>query len=160
MSAFSTTQSPMAPDFYAGAFRDGFPVTQRFLVSRGAPSDQAEEIAQAAWVKGWEHRNQLKDPALVQWWVNSIARNMFWSNFRRATPEMLNDNSGSYQMDLHPIEARDAMRHLTDQERALVEEHYLNGKTAEEIAVRLGLATASIRVRLLRIRNAFRRRIK
>lgn len=146
-------------DRYADAFREGFPITRRFLVSRGAPADQAEEIAQAAWVKGWEFRGQLKDPSLVQWWVNSIARNMFWSNFRRTTPELIAEDTGSYSMDLKPIEVRDALRHLTEPERELIEAHYLDGKTAEELAVTLGLATASIRVRLLRIRNAFRRRI-
>ena len=67
---------------YAEAFQNGFGATRRFLVSRGAPIDEAEEIAQAAWARGWEYRAQLRDPGLVSYWVNSIARNLFRARFR------------------------------------------------------------------------------
>lgn len=48
---------------YAKAFETGFPATRRFLLSRGAAVEEAEEIAQAAWVRGWEFRDQLRDRA-------------------------------------------------------------------------------------------------
>ena len=64
----------MQREQYAVAFQTGYGVTRRFLISRGAPQDEAEEIAQAAWARGWEYRDQLRDPGLVGFWVNSIAR--------------------------------------------------------------------------------------
>ena len=67
----------MQGNTYAEAFQNGFGATRRFLISRGAPLDDAEEIAQAAWARGWEYREQLRDPGLVGFWVNSIARNLF-----------------------------------------------------------------------------------
>src|SRR6185503_18794342 len=72
---------------YADAFQNGYSATRRFLLSRGAALDEAEEIAQAAWARGWEYRDQLRDPSMVSFWVNSIARNLFRARFR--TPPML-----------------------------------------------------------------------
>ncbi len=67
---------------YAEAFETGYGATRRFLLARGAPLEEAEEIAQAAWARGWEFREQLRDPGLVSYWVNSIARNLFRARFR------------------------------------------------------------------------------
>ena len=67
---------------YADAFQNGYSATRRFLLSRGAAIEEAEEIAQAAWVRGWEYRDQLRDPSMVSFWVNSIARNLFRARFR------------------------------------------------------------------------------
>jgi len=50
---------------YAVAFENGYGATRRFLLSRGAGFEEADEIAQAAWVRGWEYREQLRDPSLV-----------------------------------------------------------------------------------------------
>jgi DNA-directed RNA polymerase specialized sigma24 family protein len=47
---------------YAQAFETGYSATRRFLLARGAPLEEAEEIAQAAWARGWEYRDQLRDP--------------------------------------------------------------------------------------------------
>ena len=39
---------------YEAAYSKGYPRTIRFLLSTGVRSDLAEEIAQAAWARGWE----------------------------------------------------------------------------------------------------------
>ena len=72
----------MQAQLYADAFESGFGATRRFLVSRGLAVEEAEEIAQDAWVRGWEHRDQLREPRLVGYWVNAIARNLFRAKFR------------------------------------------------------------------------------
>jgi len=41
----------MQRNTYAEAFQTGFGATRRFLISRGAALEEAEEIAQAAWAE-------------------------------------------------------------------------------------------------------------
>lgn len=91
---------------YAEAFETGYPATRRFLLSRGAALEEAEEIAQAAWVRGWEYRDQLRDPGLVGFWVNSIARNLFRAKFRSKAVVPIDGVDAPYMMDLNDIELR------------------------------------------------------
>src|SRR5579863_8333764 len=53
-----------------------------FFVTKGLSWDGAQEAAQAAWVKGWEKRGQLRDPGTVVPWINTIALNMHRSSLR------------------------------------------------------------------------------
>src|SRR5579862_7029677 len=144
---------------YAKAFETGFPATRRFLLSRGAAVEEAEEIAQAAWARGWEFRDQLRDPGLVGYWVNSIARNLFRARFRAPlmTP-IENVNSSldqAYCMDLGAIELNRLLERCSKRDRALLERS-LEGYSAEEIARTAGITSTGIRVRLLRVRQTLR----
>src|SRR5215472_16055694 len=95
----------MRREDYANAFQSGYGATRRFLISRGAPTDEAEEIAQAAWARGWEYREQLRDPGLVGYWVNSIARNLFRARFRSPLAVPLEQGRDAcYSIDLEAIE--------------------------------------------------------
>ena len=67
----------MTRDAYARAYQDGFPLTFRFLLSRGVGRDTAEEISQAAWIRGWERLNQLRSDEMICTWVNTIALNLY-----------------------------------------------------------------------------------
>ena len=44
---------------FADAYSRNFATTHKFLMSKGIAPSTAEEVAQAAWTKGWERRNQL-----------------------------------------------------------------------------------------------------
>ena len=149
----------MKREDYAVAFESGYGATRRFLLSRGAPLDEAEEIAQAAWARGWEYRDQLRDPGLVGYWVNSIARNLFRARFRgplAAPLESVNSSMDcAYSMDLDAIELRRLLDRCSDRDRVLLERS-LEGYSAEEIARTAGITSTGIRVRLLRVRQALR----
>jgi len=140
---------------YAQAFETGYGATRRFLLARGAPLEDAEEIAQAAWARGWEFRDQLRDPGLVSYWVNSIARNLFRARFRAPIQVEIEDNNAVYSLDLDLIEVGRLLDRCPLRDRQLLEQS-LEGYSAEEIARAEGITPTGIRVRLLRIRQALR----
>jgi len=149
----------MHGNVYAEAFQNGFGATRRFLISRGAPLDEAEEIAQAAWARGWEYREQLRDPGLVSFWVNSIARNLFRARFRAAVPVPLESaKEPSYAFDTDTIDLRTMLGRCSHRDRALFE-RTLEGYSAEEIAQSAGISSTGIRVRLLRARQSLRQKM-
>ncbi len=55
-----TTSRDFASEAFAKEYVKGLRQTIRFLLSKGADIDLAEELAQAAWARGWEARKQLK----------------------------------------------------------------------------------------------------
>lgn len=140
---------------YAQAFETGYSATRRFLLARGAPLEEAEEIAQAAWARGWEYRDQLRDPGLVSYWVNSIARNLFRARFRAPIQIEIEDTNAAYTLDLDAIEVLRLLDRCPRRDRELLEQS-LEGYSAEEIARTEGITPTGIRVRLLRIRQALR----
>ncbi len=149
----------MLPEQYAQAFQTGFGLTRRFLIARGVQREDAEEIAQAAWVRGWEYRDQLRAPELVGFWVNSIARNLLRARFRAHTEVWMGERwDPAYSMSLEWIDVARMLNFCSERDRALLEQ-ILEGYSAEEIAQTVGITSTGIRVRLLRARQALRRRI-
>jgi RNA polymerase sigma factor (sigma-70 family) len=140
---------------YAEAFETGYSGTRRFLLARGAPLEEAEEIAQAAWARGWEFRDQLRDPGLVGYWVNSIARNLFRARFRAPHQTEIEDSNAVYTLDIDAIEVGRLLDRCPQRDRQLLEQS-LEGYSAEEIADSEGITPTGIRVRLLRIRQMLR----
>lgn len=148
----------MRKNEYAEAFEAGFPATRRFLLSRGAALEEAEEIAQAAWARGWEHRDQLRDPGLVGFWVNSIARNLFRAKFRSKVAVPVDGVDAPYFMNLEEIEVHRLLERCSQRDRELLERS-LEGYSAEEIAREVGITSTGIRVRMLRIRQSLRQQL-
>ena len=144
---------------YSDAFQNGYSATRRFLLSRGAAIDEAEEIAQAAWARGWEYRDQLRDPSMVSFWVNSIARNLFRARFRTPDVIPLEGIDPSYNMSLEDqIEVRRILDLCPKRDRMLLEKS-LEGYSAEEMARDEGISSTGIRVRMLRIRQGIREQL-
>ena len=145
----------MRQDEFGNAFESGYSATRRFLLAHGAPIEEAEEIAQAAWARGWEYRAQLRDPGMLGFWVNSIARNLFRARFRGPLKVPIEGQSPSYTMDMSSLELRRLMERCPRKDRNLLEQT-LEGYSTEEIARDAGITPTGIRVRLLRIRQALR----
>lgn len=142
---------------FAAAYQTGFPRTVRFLVSTGVQRDLAEELAQAAWARGWEFRAQLQHPEAVSIWVNTIAKNLVRGDFRRKkATEELEESTVVIQPDLDSPDVQKIMSLCTPIEQELLRQHYLEGWSSQEIAPRLGLTPVTVRVRLLRIKLALR----
>lgn len=146
---------------YGKAFEEGYPKTVRFLMSRGADPDIAEETAQAAWSRGWARRCQLRDPNCVGTWVNSIAMNLFRNTHRTSKRnQVLTDLPAVSTSAVAGVDAGKVLDCCRHKDRSLLQLHYLYGYTTGEIGERVGLSSTAVRVRLLRARRSLRKRLK
>jgi len=144
----------MTQEEFGTAYQSGFTLTVRFLVSRGLNYDAARETAQAAWVKGWERLEQLRNPAMILTWMNTIALNLHRSHIRRAPAEQTLPELASTPRDtLMAIDARRILRLCRKHDRQILQWHYLEGYKVQEIALRQGVTETAVRIRLLRARR-------
>jgi RNA polymerase sigma-70 factor (ECF subfamily) len=149
----------MTREEYGSAYKRGYNLTVRFLVSRGLSYDSAQETAQAAWVKGWERLGQLRDSNMVLTWMNSIALNIHRSCMRRepflqALPEI----STPPKINLAAIDIRRILKTCKKNDRVVLQRHYLEGYKVHEIARAHGWTETAVRIRLLRARRAVGKR--
>jgi DNA-directed RNA polymerase specialized sigma24 family protein len=150
----------MTRDGYGLAYQKGFTLTVRFLLSRGAQREYAMEVAQSAWVRGWERLHQLRDEATVITWVNTIALNAYRRVMRREAPtQELPDVVSPSGIDMAAIDVHRILNYCRPSERVLFEQQ-MNGATTEEIAKKQGVTETAIRIRLLRARRATRSRLE
>jgi RNA polymerase sigma factor (sigma-70 family) len=147
-------------DEYGTAYHRGFPITVRFLVSRGVSYDTAVDTAQSAWAKGWERRSQLRDRNLVLTWANSIAWNIHRTSLRREpAPQALIEVWVQPRINLAAIDVSRALATCRPLEREVLESHYIEGYKVHEIAKRHGWTETAVRIRLLRARRSVERKL-
>jgi RNA polymerase sigma factor (sigma-70 family) len=145
---------------YGAAYQKGYGLTVRFLVSRGLAYETAQETAQAAWVKGWERINQLRDPAMVLTWANSIALNIHRSCLRREPfLQTLPELPTSPKINLAVIDLRRVMQNCKRNDQLVLSRHYLEGFRVREIAQQEGWTETAVRIRLLRARRSIGKRL-
>jgi DNA-directed RNA polymerase specialized sigma24 family protein len=146
----------MTQETYGQAYQQGFVKTVRLLCSRGASKDNAEDLAQAAWLRGWQKLDQLKDQAMVGSWVNVIALNCHRRYIQKESRLLpLQEICGPIGIDATPVDANKILNACRPKDRLLFAQQ-LEGLTTPEIARREGVTAATIRVRLLRARRAVR----
>ena len=148
----------MTRENYGQAYQRGFDLTIRFLISRGVHRDLASDVAQAAWVKGWERLSQLRNESTVTTWVNAIALNIHRSVLRSEKPRTaVTDFCTPAELNVAAIDLARILRFCAPRDRALLELQ-MQGDTAEEIAQKQGGTETAVRIRLLRARRAARYR--
>jgi DNA-directed RNA polymerase specialized sigma24 family protein len=151
----------MTRDGYGQAYQRGYDLTVRFLLSRGVQRDSASEVAQAAWVRGWERLSQLHDEALVVTWVNTIALNVYRSLLRREPLKLtaMDLRDKTVAIDLAAIDMARVLQFCRPRDRSLLEQ-CLSGATTAEIARQQGVSVTAVRIRLLRARRHARGRVE
>jgi DNA-directed RNA polymerase specialized sigma24 family protein len=151
----------MTRDGYGQAYQRGFELTVRFLLARGIHRENAKEVAQAAWVRGWERLGQLRNESLVITWVNTIALNVYRSLIRREPVERdLGEVAGKTAgIDLAAIDVARILRFCRPCDRILLEQS-MRGLTTAELAEQQGVSETAIRIRLLRARRDARARLE
>jgi RNA polymerase sigma factor (sigma-70 family) len=144
----------MTTEEYGSAYQEGYIRTTRILVSQGMSWDGAQEMAQAAWVRGWERRGQLRETRMVMPWINTIALNMRRSDLRREpflqeVPEV----PAPPEKHLAAIDVQLIMQVCRKKDRFVLQRYYLDECGTQEIARAQGLTEAAVRLRLLRARR-------
>jgi RNA polymerase sigma factor (sigma-70 family) len=150
----------MTRDEYGLSYQKGFDITVRFLLSRGAQRENAMELAQGAWVRGWERLHQLREDSTVVTWVNTIALNAFRRAMRKEAPaQEMPEIVSPHGIDMAAIDIHRILTNCRPSERVLFEQQ-MCGATTEEIAKKQGVTETAIRIRLLRARRATRSRLE
>lgn len=142
----------LSADAFAEAYERGLSTTERFLISRGCHPDTAEELAQAAWVKGWQHLEQLRQPSLLTNWVNSIALNLRRSIGRMPIMLPLEDTCVS-TCRVPNVDLERALASLTETERRWLEGFHMEGRAIRDLASNDRRSEGALRIRLHRIRR-------
>jgi RNA polymerase sigma factor (sigma-70 family) len=152
----------MTGEEYGKAYKRGFDLTVRFLLSRGAWRDLADEAAQTAWVKGWERLDQLRNEGLVVTWVNSIALNVYRSLVRREPFKLAQDRpyEKTAAINLAAIDVARILEFCRPCDQSLLRQQYVEGLTTSEIAQEYGVTETAIRLRLLRARRDARSQVE
>ena len=143
---------------FGSAYTNGCNRTVRFLLSRGLSEDEARETAQAAWVRGWERRGQIRDGDKTLTWVNSIALNLYRSQRRRDhKKEELQEFPIPPRVDLIAIDVHRMLSRCRVTDRELLRKRYFYGYEIDELARDQGCSQTAVRVRLMRARRSLRR---
>jgi DNA-directed RNA polymerase specialized sigma24 family protein len=160
LSRGTLTSPMMTRETYGREYQHGFVKTVRLLRSRGASADDAEDLAQAAWLRGWQKLNQLKDQAMVVSWVNVIALNCHRRYTQtQARLQPLQELCGHIGVDAAPLEAARILGSCRPKDRRLFVQQ-MDGLTTPEIALQEGVTATAIRVRILRARRAVRANVE
>lgn len=150
----------MTKEEYGKAYQRGFNLTVRFLVSRGLSYDAALDTAQAAWAKGWERREQLRDPNLVLTWTNSIALNIHRTFLRREPQtQTLPELAATPRLNVAAIDAKRILNSCKPNDRIVLHSHYIEGYKVQEIAEQHGWTETAVRIRLLRARRSVEKKL-
>ncbi len=154
-STAPATVAVVNEQFFSAAYQRGFQQTSRFLLSRGIPRDVVFDTAQSAWTKAWERRDQLRNPAFLVTWVNSIALNVYRTALRREpiTEELTEYQAPKSDWDASALDAKRVLRECRQNDRIVLEGHYIFGYKLDEIAAQNNWSETAVRIRLLRARR-------
>ncbi|HUG47304.1 MAG TPA: RNA polymerase sigma factor [Candidatus Limnocylindria bacterium] len=127
----------------------------------GEPAD-ARDATQEAFVAAWRQLPSLREPERFDAWLNRITINCCRMALRkrrgvrelRLTADVERaDGDGSVAFD-------DAFGRLTVDQRAILLEHHLDGRSVAEIAERLGIPGGTVKSRLFTARRALERALE
>jgi RNA polymerase sigma-70 factor (ECF subfamily) len=143
---------------YGRIYQEAHERTIRFLLSRGVPSAMADDIAQSAWLRGWERLSQLRDERMLVTWVNTIALNQYRRAVRRQRSQQVIQepiDGRTTAINLAAIDVAKALHLCRPPQRELLKAEMV-GLTAKEIARAQGVTEQSIRLRFFRARRSAR----
>jgi RNA polymerase sigma factor (sigma-70 family) len=151
----------MTREHYGDAYQRNFEPMVRSVMQRGVPRAAAEDAVQSGWATGWERLDQLRDAALLVWWVTRIITNKLRDDFRsRQHTRQLEPEDTIAVPPTANVAAIDLQRALwkcPPRQRALLETVYLEDRSAREVAGDLGTSVSALHQRLSTARRSLRK---
>ncbi len=141
-----------------------FTIANRIIRNR----EDAEEIAQDAFMKAFEHLKNFKKKAKFSTWIYRITYNAAISRIRKNNPETISMDDttvDNFSIDENNLEILDkpedeqkrlikiVLNHLNEQDHLIITLFYLKEKSVEDISDITNLSKSNIKVKLHRIRN-------
>jgi RNA polymerase sigma-70 factor (ECF subfamily) len=128
----------------------------------GAASSAADDAAQEAAIRAWRHRSCCRTPTRPEPWIAKIARREALRTLARPSEQSVEDEDeiADPRQDVQDLDdsldLRRALRELDGQDRRILIGHYWQDLPNSELAMQLGLAEVTVRVRLHRLRQRLR----
>lgn len=123
------------------------------LAYTGGRSDIAEDAVGEAFARAAAHVEEVRD--LVPW-IYRVAFNVATDELRRDRHRADQPLGDPVQLPPEAVGLFDAMRHLPPRERAAMVLFYVNDLPVAEVAARMGVAAATVRVHLMKGRRRLR----
>jgi RNA polymerase sigma-70 factor (ECF subfamily) len=151
----------MTTTSFGHAYEVGFRRTIAFLLSRGVSRQCAPDIAQSAWLRGWERLSTLREDKAIFFWINSIALNQYreWVRGSRREEPWPEGCDPQTLFDSNPVETRQILRVCPSKYRLLFRAQ-LAGLTMDEIAAHTGTTETAVRAKMHRARNCIREALR
>lgn len=127
--------------------------------------DWAEDIAQEAFIKAYTHLETYNMSYRFSTWLYKIATNVALQEIRKKHPVLLDENMQLLSTLAATEElARDeelhrAVTQLSDKHRTVVEMHYWEGKSYQEIAYRMNASIGSVKGWMSRAKKQLKERL-
>jgi len=145
-------------------YRDHFARLSRFAECMLGGSSGAEDIAQEALLRAWEHRAQLDNPGAIGPWLRRVARNLCIDLLRSRGDEVpLGQMDPPAEPALPAAEGdaldsvRRAMSKINPRHRHALNRHALGYR---DLAADMGIGEAAARMVLMRARHALRAQLE
>jgi RNA polymerase sigma factor (sigma-70 family) len=150
---------------FAEAYKFGYARTVRALLSCGLRPTEAEEHAQAGWVRAFEKLHSLRDPEQVLPFAIQISLNMMRDDFRRTSRlvslETAYNSAVASGLTATGIDTDRAVDRTlcccSERARQMLQAVYLEQRSTAEVATDLGITRGAMLARLSRARKAARR---
>ena len=136
--------------------------TIRFLLAKGASATVAADVAQSAWLRGWERLSQLRDPRMILTWINTIALNEYRRQMTREAAlnrarsgELQRSIPAKADFNFAAIDISRILAACSPSDRLLLQAQ-MSGVTPRELAYQHGITETAVRIRFLRARRSAR----
>jgi RNA polymerase sigma-70 factor (sigma-E family) len=125
---------------------------------------EAQDVVQEAFVKGWGRRRQLQRDGQPEAWIRTVAWRLAvsrWRVRRRTADAWRRSGSAAYADGPGPesVALVEALRGLPPKQRRTMALHYVCDLTVEQIAAEVGLSASTVKTHLARGRSALAHRL-